>query len=191
MEVFDLQGKASIDISPYVSGIKEATQMNEALVRSLEATGKKVDALGDTISQTKGSVDKLTDALDKQGKETEDEGKASDEAAEETKKLGKEIQTTGDHSEKATPKIKELADGIKNGLATAAKVGAAAVGAAATGVGALLIRHFAEAALGKAITSRKLLFLVNNIAKRSKPMASPPCGGVPYLRASTKNENLS
>lgn len=138
MEVFDLQGKASIDISPYVSGIKEATQMNEALIKSLEATSKKVDSLGDTISQTKGSVDKLTEALDKQGKETQDEGEASDEAAEETKKLGNEIKTTGEHSEKATSKIKDLADSLKSGLAVAAKVGAAAVGAAATGVGVLV-----------------------------------------------------
>ena len=138
MEVFDLQGKASIDISPYVSGIKEATQMNEALIKSLEATSKKVDSLGDTISQTKGSVDKLTEALDKQGKETQDEGEASDEAAEETKKLGNEIKTTGEHSEKATSKIKDLADSLKTGLAVAAKVGAAAVGAAATGVGVLV-----------------------------------------------------
>ena len=38
----------------------------------------------------------------------------------------------------AESKTSKFADGLKNGLATAAKIGAAAIGAAATGIGALV-----------------------------------------------------
>ena len=45
----------------------------------------------------------------------------------------------------------------------------------------------AEVVFGKAITSRILLLPVRSITMRSNPKAIPPCGGVPYFRASNKN----
>ena len=138
MDVFDLQGKASIDISPYVDGIKQATSVNEALMRNIEKVSDKVTSMEYYMRKVSGTVDDLTNSMKKQSSETENEADASEEAADETKKLGNEIQTTGDKSEKTTSKIKDLAEGIKNGLATAAKIGTAAVGAAAAGVGALV-----------------------------------------------------
>ena len=55
-----------------------------------------------------------------------------------------------------------------------------------TSAGVSIIRQFAPCALGKATTSRKLSLPVRIIVKRSRPKAKPPCGGVPYLKASVR-----
>ena len=60
-----------------------------------------------------------------------------------------------------------------------------------TTAGALTKGHAADCVFGKAITSRIELDPVINITKRSSPNAKPPCGGAPYLRASSKKPNFS
>ena len=60
-----------------------------------------------------------------------------------------------------------------------------------TSEGACDNRSVALAVFGKAIVSRRLLTPANSITRRSKPKAMPPCGGVPYSNASSRNPNRS
>ena len=46
-------------------------------------------------------------------------------------------------------------------------------------------------ALGNAITSRISSWPRSNVTRRSRPNARPPCGGTPYLNASSKKPNFS
>ena len=57
------------------------------------------------------------------------------------------------------------------------------------GVGAPVSGSRPEAALGKAITSRMLAAPASSITTRSQPNAIPPCGGGPYLNASSRKPN--
>src|SRR6266487_7003084 len=56
---------------------------------------------------------------------------------------------------------------------------------AVTGAGASVIRSAPLAVLGNAITSRMLGVPQRIAQRRSKPSAMPPCGGAPYLNASS------
>src|SRR3984885_10195495 len=60
-----------------------------------------------------------------------------------------------------------------------------------TSVGSSINRSAAVWVLGNAITSRILSAPAINIANRSRPKAIPPCGGAPYLSASSKNPNFT
>ena len=55
---------------------------------------------------------------------------------------------------------------------------------ASTKSGALVIKSDASRTFGKAITSRRESAPSSCITRRSSPKANPPCGGVPYLKAS-------
>src|SRR5690606_12229938 len=63
--------------------------------------------------------------------------------------------------------------------------------ASGIGDGAPVIRHCAEVVLGKAMTSRIDSVPAISAAMRSMPKAMPPCGGAPYLSASSRKPNLS
>ena len=63
----------------------------------------------------------------------------------------------------------------------------AAKTAAKTGAGAPVSGSAPEVAFGKAITSRMLSRPARIATNRSIPIAIPPCGGAPYLRASKRN----
>ena len=60
-----------------------------------------------------------------------------------------------------------------------------------TSPGASVNRHVADAVLGNAIVSLRFVLLVSNITSLSNPNAIPPCGGAPYLNASSKKPNCS
>ena len=57
------------------------------------------------------------------------------------------------------------------------------------GVGAPVNGSAPEAAFGKAITSRIVSAPARSITTRSQPNAMPPCGGGPYLNASSRKPN--
>ncbi len=57
--------------------------------------------------------------------------------------------------------------------------------------GAFVIKSFACEFFGNAITSLIELDLVKSATSLSKPRAKPPCGGVPYWKALTRNSNFS
>src|SRR3546814_2131544 len=59
------------------------------------------------------------------------------------------------------------------------------------GDGAPVIRHCAVVVLGKAITSRIDSVPAISAAMRSMPKAMPPCGGAPYLSASSRKPNFA
>lgn len=61
----------------------------------------------------------------------------------------------------------------------------------ATLVGASVIRSDASFTFGNAITSRMLSSFAISITRRSRPYASPACGGTPYLNAVSRNPNCS
>src|SRR5215468_138250 len=61
--------------------------------------------------------------------------------------------------------------------------------ASVMGVGAPVSGSRPEAALGKAITSRMLAAPDSSMSVRSQPNAIPPCGGGPYLNASSRKPN--
>ena len=60
-----------------------------------------------------------------------------------------------------------------------------------TSEGASTIRHVAFWVFGNAMTSLISSSPRSNVTIRSSPSAIPPCGGAPYLRASSRNPNLS
>ena len=59
-----------------------------------------------------------------------------------------------------------------------------------TELGDSSINEDADVVFGNAMTSRILFEPYKIIINLSEPKAMPPCGGVPYFRASTKNPNL-
>src|SRR5262249_26210773 len=60
-----------------------------------------------------------------------------------------------------------------------------------TGVGASVMRSVPFWVLGKAITSRSDSAPHRSMVNRSTPNAIPPCGGGPYLNASSRKPNLA
>src|SRR4249919_816348 len=62
--------------------------------------------------------------------------------------------------------------------------------ASGTGDGAPVIRHCAVVVFGNAMTSRIDSVPAISAAMRSMPKAMPPCGGAPYLSASSRKPNL-
>jgi len=58
-----------------------------------------------------------------------------------------------------------------------------------TSPGESIIRSCADAVFGNAMTSRMFSVPQRIMHVRSMPAANPPCGGVPYSRASRKNPN--
>src|SRR5271169_770807 len=70
-------------------------------------------------------------------------------------------------------------------------VGAPVVGGGGGGGGggAPVRGSWPEAALGNAITSRMVGAPASSMHTRSQPNAMPPCGGGPYLNASSRNPN--
>src|ERR1700733_8210529 len=62
-------------------------------------------------------------------------------------------------------------------------------GAGVMGVGAPVRGSRPLAALGKAITSRMVGAPASSMHTRSQPNAMPPCGGGPYLNASSRKPN--
>ena len=60
-----------------------------------------------------------------------------------------------------------------------------------TGEGASSIRSEPDEVLGKAMTSRMLVWSVSSAAHRSTPSAMPPWGGAPYSKASRMPLNLA
>ena len=61
----------------------------------------------------------------------------------------------------------------------------------ATGPGASVMRSVPFCVFGNAITSRSDSAPHRSIARRSTPAAMPPCGGGPYLNASSRKPNLA
>src|SRR5215510_11325248 len=59
-----------------------------------------------------------------------------------------------------------------------------------TGAGACVSRSCARCVFGNAMTSRIDSAPAISAARRSRPNAIPPCGGAPYLRASSRNPNF-
>ena len=59
------------------------------------------------------------------------------------------------------------------------------------GEGASSIGSLPDWVLGKAMTSRMLVWLARSAAQRSMPRAIPPCGGAPYSNASRTAPNFS
>ena len=78
-----------------------------------------------------------------------------------------------------------------NSNSAAQPSGAAPASAARYGLGASTIRSIALAVFGKAMTSRRLVAPARIMTIRSRPSAMPPCGGVPYSRASRKKPKRS
>src|ERR1700678_1878195 len=70
-----------------------------------------------------------------------------------------------------------------------ASMPASARWAGVMGVGAPVRGSRPEAALGKAITSRIVGAPASSMHTRSQPHAMPPCGGGPYLNASSRKPN--
>ena len=60
-----------------------------------------------------------------------------------------------------------------------------------TSEGASTMRHVAFWVLGNAMTSLISSSPRSSVTILSSPNARPPCGGAPYLRASSRNPNLS
>src|SRR5262249_60055934 len=60
-----------------------------------------------------------------------------------------------------------------------------------TGPGAPVIRSRACLFFGKAIVSRMFVVPERIIVNRSRPSAIPPCGGAPYLSASSRKPNFA
>jgi len=83
---------------------------------------------------------------------------------------------------------------VAGGAGVAGGVGVASMPASrrwagVMGVGAPVRGSRPEAALGKAITSRMLAAPASSMITRSQPNAMPPCGGGPYLNASSRKPN--
>src|ERR1700734_741350 len=77
----------------------------------------------------------------------------------------------------------------ESGGSGVASMPASARWAGVMGVGAPVRGSRPEAALGKAITSRIVGAPASSMHTRSQPNAMPPCGGGPYLNASSKKPN--
>ena len=168
MNLFELFVKIDADTSQAEKGMKSTQGVSETLTNKIkvmsaqfEAAQKNVDKLTQEFNESvnkAGATDKATQELAKKLAEAEKEAgnfakelnEAQKEAEEAKKSLdacNEEIEDTGEKAEKSVKGLSNFASKLGNGLATAAKIGAAAVGAAAAGITALTtaaVNNYAE-----------------------------------------------
>lgn len=158
MDLLDLYAKIVLDTGEYDKGIDRSKQKGDTLVSSFRRMQQSSESLGDGIStladrheKTQKKVADLTKEVSASAKETgadtdraRDLGKQLGDTGEEAGRLEKnlgdlkeETSDTGKTFDETKVKANGLADKLKNGLATAAKVGAAALAAASTAAAAL------------------------------------------------------
>ena len=112
--VLELEASMSVDTSEFIRGIKKAVEESEKLRKELGKTSDETNGLG---------------------KEVDREGKEAQDSADDNKKLGREVKTAGEHASSARSHFANLADLLKSGFATAAKVGVGAISTASVGIG--------------------------------------------------------
>ena len=142
--LFDLQAVISLDSSKFVKAIAKATKKAAELEKQETTLANKKKVLEAQLEAEKKKVDDATEAFNKSVKETGAASKETQELAEKLKEAEKsykgvkdELEQYNDSTEKADKHTGKFAGTLKNGLATAAKVGAAALVAAGTAVVAL------------------------------------------------------
>ena len=142
--LFDLQAVISLDSSKFVKAIAKATKKAAELEKQETTLANKKKVLEAQLEAEKKKVDDATEAFNKSVKETGAASKETQELAEKLKEAEKsykgvkdELEQYNDSTEKADKHTGKFAGTLKNGLATAAKVGAAALAAAGTAVVAL------------------------------------------------------
>ena len=152
MDLFDLFAKITLDSDEYTKGVEDAGKKSESLK-------SKVDGLASKIKSAQTSFDGFSDKAKESNSTMDSAAEKTSAASEETQKLATELKKAesnykatseelkntkdelnnyGEKADEATDKTSKLGNALKNGLATAAKIGAAAIGAAATGIGALV-----------------------------------------------------
>ena len=142
--LFDLQAVISLDSSKFVKAIANATKKAAELEKQETTLANKKKVLEAQLEAEKKKVDDATEAFNKSVKETGAASKETQELAEKLKEAEKsykgvkdELEQYNDSTEKADKNTGKFAGTLKNGLATAAKVGAAALAAAGTAAVAL------------------------------------------------------
>ena len=142
--LFDLQAVISLDSSKFEKAIANATKKAAELEKQETTLANKKKVLEAQLEAEKKKVDDATEAFNKSVKETGAASKETQELAEKLKEAEKsykgvkdELEQYNDSTEKADKHTGKFAGTLKNGLATAAKVGAAALAAAGTAVVAL------------------------------------------------------
>lgn len=145
MDLFDLAAKITLDSSEYEKGVSKSQTSSTNLGKALENVASqsetmrnKIEVLGTRYTEASKKVEELTEKFNKAAKETGTDSKETQELAEELANAEKEMRGLAGELEKYNPKLEEssektskFADTLKNGLANAAKIGAAAIGAAA------------------------------------------------------------
>lgn len=126
---------------------KKVEDLSDAYNKSAKKAGynaEETKKLNDELTKAEKELHKAESEVKGLEKELEKEAKSAEEGSEETKKLGNEVRTAGTQAEKSTPKFAELASTIKDGLATAAKIGTTAILGAGAAVTALVKQSVGE-----------------------------------------------
>ncbi len=124
--VLELEASMSVDTSEFIRGIKKAVEESEKLRKELGKTSDETNGLG---------------------KEVDREGKEAQDSADDNRKLGREVKTAGEHASSARSHFANLADLLKSGFATAARVGVGAISTASVGIGKVVkdsVSEYAE-----------------------------------------------
>lgn len=151
VNVFELFAKIGLDDTGYKKTLEEDVEKAKKFANSLgilqtsaSKSESQIQSLTETtkqLSEAEVKVEESTKELQSQieplVESTEDLAESEKKAEESTEKLSEEIDEAGDKASKTTSRFSKLAESLKKGLKTAAKVGTAAIGAAATGVVAL------------------------------------------------------
>ena len=142
--LFDLQAVISLDSSKFEKAIAKSIGKAAELEKQETTLANKKKVLEAQLEAEKKKVDDATEAFNKSVKETGAASKETQELAEKLKEAEKsykgvkdELEQYNDSTEKANKHTGKFAGTLKNGLATAAKIGAAALAAAGTAVVAL------------------------------------------------------
>ena len=158
MDLFNLVATIGINTGDYEKGIDEAAKKSSVAVDAIskiglasDTSGNKLGVLTARYNKAQEDVVRLTEAFNKSASESgfasKETQRLADELADAEKKadgfkkeldaMADETKEAGEEAEKSSGKFSGFADKLKNGLATAAKVGAAAIGAATTAIGVL------------------------------------------------------
>lgn len=130
MNVFDLEGSISLDISGYKKSLSDAKKQTEDAAKIIKDQAKQIENL-------KTEFENLKNELDENRKSTDDYGNSADKAADKAENLRDETYDLGETAHGVSDKVGGLATAIGSMMVEAAEIGIAAIGAVSAAIAAL------------------------------------------------------
>lgn len=113
MNVFDLEGSISLDISGYKKSLSDAKKQTEDAAKTIKDQAKKIEDLKTEIESLKNELEENKKETEKLKKEYDDSKKSAEAYKNETKKTKEAIDSATESTKKAKKATEENADANK------------------------------------------------------------------------------